>query len=169
MKAHGRLVCAAILMACAMAGSATLAQHSRPRDPLGFLRRALAEANAPALTAEQETQLNTLITNFREARPDEPDAALEAARTAFSNAILAGDLAAAQAQAAIIANRIAALNTARLQAEAQFDISALALLRGGGQLDPLIQRFGNDRVLGLVGSLAGRSFGGRSGHGPGPR
>lgn len=150
------------LLLCAMVSSASpaLAHDGGQRDPLRSLRRALTEADAPALTTEQETQLNTLITNFRAALPDEPDEMLEAARTAFNNAVLAGDLTAAQAQAQIIANRTAALANARLQAEAQFEIGVLAVLRSGGQLDPLVARFGNDRLLGLVDSLIGRSFGG---------
>jgi len=157
------------LLLCVIVGSAALALAQRPqRDALGFLKRALTEANAPALTADQETQLNTLITNFRNAQPTTPDAALEAARTAYENAILAGDLTTATAQATIIANRTAALSAARLQAEAKFDIDVLQILRNGGQLAPLTQKVGSDHILGLVGSLIGGGpFGGRPGGGPG--
>jgi len=175
MRLRERFISLTLLLLCAMAGSAilALAQPGQQHDPLAFLKRAITEANAPALTAQQETQLNDLITNFRQAQPSGPDDALEAARTAYNNAILAGDLAAAQAQAQVIANRIAALANARLQAEAKFDIDVLAVLKSGGQLDPLRQKFGDDRVLGLVSSLAGHPFGGRPGFGsgfaPGPR
>lgn len=157
------------LSLCALAGSAIIAtaQPQRPqRDALGFLKRALTEATAPALTTAQETQLNTLITSFRDALPDGPDEQLKAAHTAYNNALLAGDAAAAAAQATIIANRSAALTAARLQADAQFKIAVLAVLKSGGQLDALQQKFGAERVLGIVGSLAGgRGFGGPDGHG----
>ncbi|HZS09050.1 MAG TPA: hypothetical protein VFD58_29715 [Blastocatellia bacterium] len=161
MKTRERFVKATALLLCAVIGSAaiTLAQRGQARDPLRGLKRALTEAGAAALTADQETQLNTLITNFRNAQPTEPDAALEAARGAFEDAILAGDLAAAQAQATTIANRIAALKNAELQAEAQFEIAVLGLLRSGGQLDSLNQKFGADRVLELVESLIGHPYG----------
>lgn len=128
------------------------------RDALSSLRRALAQAGATALTADQETQLNTLITNYRNAIPDNDDA-LEAARDAFDAAVLAGDQTAAQAQATTIANLTAAQTGARLAAEAQFEIAVLALLRTGGQLDPLVTRYGNDRILSLVETLIGRSPG----------
>jgi Spy/CpxP family protein refolding chaperone len=150
------------LMLCAITVFTAMAQtpNGPRRDPLGALKRAISEANAPALTTDQETQLNTLITAYKDALPDEPDAALEAARDAFDAAVLAGNLTAAQAQATIIANRTAELTNNKLRAEAVFEIGVLALLKNGGQLDPLVTKFGADRVLGLVDSLIGRSFGG---------
>ncbi len=92
--------------------------------------------------------------------PDESDEVLEAAREAYDAAILAGDLAAAQAQATIIANRTAELTGAKLLAKAQFSIGALAVLKSGGQFDLLVAKFGDDRVLSLVESLIGHSGGG---------
>jgi len=171
MRLQVKLISSTVLLLCVMAGSAAsaLAQRGQPRDPLGFLKRALTEANAPALTSQQETQLTDLITGFRNAQPSGPDQALEAARTAYDNAILAGDLATAQAQAQVIANRSAALTSARLQAQAKFELDALAVLKSGGQLEPLKQKFGNDHLLRLVGSLVGGPpfGGGRPGGGPG--
>lgn len=170
MKLKVKLASLTVLLLCAMVGSAALAlaQRGAQRDALGFLKRALTEANAPALTADQETHLNTLITNFRSAQPTSPDTALEAARTAYENAILAGDLGTATAQATIIANRAAALSATRLQAEAKFDLDVLTILRNGGQLAPLTQKVGSDHILGLIGSLVGGGpFGGGRGFGPG--
>ncbi len=155
------------LLLCALAVSIALGQTRPQRDSLGFLKRSITEANAPALTAQQETALTDMIKAFREAQPQGPDAALEAARTAYDNALLAGDLATANAQATILANRSAALSNARLQAEAKFKIDALATLKTGGQFEPLSQKYGSDRVLGLVGSLAGGPGGGRPERGPG--
>lgn len=138
------------------------------RDPLSGLKRAISQANAPALTTQQETYLTALITAYKAALPDGSDDALEAAREAFDAAILAGNAAAARAQALIIANRTAALLSARLSAEITFEIGVLASLRSGGQLDALTTKYGSDRVLGIVRSLAGGGGfdGGRPG-GPG--
>src|SRR5262245_49242596 len=94
-----------------------MARQERRHDPLGFLKRVLTDSGASALTSDQETQLNTLITNFRTAQSDET---LTAARTAYTNAILSGDLEAAQAHAAIISSRMTDVHKARLQAVAKF-------------------------------------------------
>lgn len=168
MKLREKLASIAIVALCVIIGGASvvLANSVSQRDALRSLKRAITEANAPALTADQETQLNTLITAYRDALPDEPDEALEAAREAFDAAILAGNLTAAQAQATIIANRTAELTNNKLRAEAAFEIGALAALRTGGQYDPLVTRFSAERVLALVGSLVGHGFGGGPGRGP---
>jgi len=150
------------LLFCAIAGLSTmaLAQQGRTRDPLAFLKRAITEANAPALTADEETQLTTLITNFRQAQPHGPNQQLLDARKAYNNAVLAGDLDTAQTQAGIISGLMAAQSRSGLTARAKFDTDALAALKNGGQLDALAQKFGNQRVLMLIGSLAGHPFGG---------
>lgn len=174
MRSQLRLASIAVLLLGLIAGATTisLAQRGQHRDALGFLKRALTEAGASALTSEQETQLNTLGANFRSAQPAGPDEALEAARAAYSAALLAGDLTTAQAQATIIASRTAELSSARLQASTKFQIEALAVLKSGGQLDALRQKLGDERVVGLIGSLAGGPPfggppGGRPGGGPG--
>jgi Spy/CpxP family protein refolding chaperone len=159
MTPRGKFASGAVLLLCAIATSAMMAMaqpgpQRGQRDPLGFLKRAITEANAPALTPDQETLLNTLIINFRNAQPTDPDEALKAAHDAYVAAVLAGDLTTAQAQATIIANRSAELSKARLQAQAKFEIDVLAVLKSGGQFEPLKQKFG-DRLVGIVGSLAG--------------
>lgn len=176
MKLPTRLITVTVILVCAVAGGVimALAQQRPQHDPLGFLKRAITEANAPALSTDQETQLTTLITNFRNAQPKGPDETLEAAHKAYAAAILAGDLAAAQAQIAIITSRGGELSGARMQAMAKFQIDFLAVLKAGGQLDPLKQKFG-DHLLGILGPFAGGPpFGGRpggpggpGGHGPG--
>src|SRR5262249_56902301 len=95
------------------------------------------------------------ITSFRSAKPAGPDETLEAARKAYDAALLSGDLTAAQAQATIIAGRTAELSSARLQAATKFQIEVVAALKSGGQLDALKQKLGDERVVGLIGSLAG--------------
>lgn len=167
MKSKASLVSFASLLLCLMIGSTmAMAQPGQgaQRDPLRALKRAITEASASPLTTDQETQLNTLITNFRSSLPDEGDDVLEAARTALASALIAGDQTAIQAQIAIIANRTAALVTAKLQAEAQFVTGVIAILKTGGQWNLLVLKFGNDRVLGLVQSLAGRPFDGGGRH-----
>jgi hypothetical protein len=162
MKSVKTMACGVALLLCMGLGGASVAFgiNSQQRDSLRSLRRAIADANATALSTDQETQINTLITNYKAALPDDSDDALDAAREAFDAAILGGDLATAQAQAAIIANRTAALSSGRLHADAVFEIGVLATLKSGGQLDPLIQKFGNERVLALVSSLIGHLFNG---------
>jgi|SRR5215216_2786863 len=152
-KVRRKSVTIIALLLCATIGGASMAMAApaKERDPLSGLNRAISRAGAAALTPDQQTQLNTLITNYQAALPDEDDDALEAAREAYNAAILAGDLTAATAQAAIIANRTAALTSAKLQARAQFLIGVLAVLKSGGQLTALIATFGEDRVLELIG------------------
>ena len=167
MKSRKRLINIAILILCIITASVAtaLAQHGFQRDPLAFLKRAITAANAPTLTTTEETQITTLITAFHNALPDEPDAIIEAARTAFDNAIIAGDLTAAKAQATIIANRTAVLVNTRLQAEATFKIGVLAVLKAGGQFNPLVTKFGNDRLLDILDSLTGHGLSHGPGHG----
>jgi hypothetical protein len=158
VKVRSKTVSLFALLICAALGSGSAARANGAngngqRDALRSLRRAIAQADAPALTTAQETQLSALVTSYQEALPDESDEALEDARDAFRAAVLAGDLTAAAAQATIIANRTAALTSAKLQAEAQFLSGVLGVLRSGGQLDPLIAEFGSDRILSILGGF----------------
>jgi hypothetical protein len=140
------------------------------RDPLAGLKRALAEANAPALTTQQETDLNALITAYRNGLPTAPNENLRAAHTAYSNAIAAGDLAAATAAAATIANLTSTLTQARLQAAANLAVQALNVLKtNAGQVEALTTRFGTTGLSRILQSLGGRGgFGGPGGPGHGP-
>lgn len=166
MKKQVRWIGASMMLLCALALSLNTVFGQSQRDPLGQLKRALTQANAPTLTSTQESAITALITAYKDAQPDEPDVTIEAARDAYVAAILAGKLADAQAQATIIANQSAVLAKNRLDAQAKFDIDVLTILSNGGQLDPLNTKFGADRVLGLVSSLAGPG-GGFDGGGPG--
>ena len=130
------------------------------RDPLAGLKRAITAASAPTLTATQETALTALIVAYRDAQPDEADAALETARDAYQAAVLAGNLTAVNTTAGQIAMRQAELTVARLKLSAKFIIDVLANLRAGGQLTLLAEKLGADKLFGLVSSLAG------GGHGP---
>lgn len=170
MKQQVKWIGASMMLLCAIALSVTtaFAQPQRPsRDPLSLLKRAITEANAPVLTGTQETELTALITAYKDAQPDEPDAELAAAHDAYDAAILAGNATAAAAQATVIANRIAVLGKARLDLQARFEIAVLAILSNGGQLEPLKTKFTADRVLNIVRSLAGRGGPGGGHGGPG--
>jgi len=131
-------------------------QGPPPGDPLGALKHALTEAGAPALGAQQEQQLTQLIEAFRDNRPGGPNETLEAAHHAYDNAVAAGNLAAANAQAAIIAQQISADVGARLQAEAKFKIDALNVLKSNAnQIAALTQQFGTAGLSHLLNSLLG--------------
>ena len=138
MRFRGRFAGATAVLLCALVGSATLAQAQRgpQHDPLGFLKRAITEANAPALTTQQETQLTDLINAFHQGRTHTPDQTLQNSHKADATAILAGDQSAAQAAAATIASRTAELSSARLQAETKFRSDIVNLLKSGGQFGP---------------------------------
>ena len=90
---------ALLLCVVVMSVQLALAQGTRPqRDALGGLKHALQEASAAALTSDQETALNTLISSFRENnRPTGPSTEIQAARKAYDDAILAGNADAAKA------------------------------------------------------------------------
>ncbi len=138
-------------------------------DPLAFLKQALNKAGAAALDSSQETALNSLITNFRNAnKPGAPDAAVQAARDEYANAILSKHQSGAIAAADKLANLMSAHQQARLEAEATFQIQALSLLHSD-QVASLQNSIGNNGILRVLMSLAGPSPGfgrGRMG-GPG--
>ena len=161
----------AVMFCVALAAVAATAQTVRPTpDSLRGLKRALESASAPALSSQQEEQLKTLIQQFRESRKSqEPDAALGAARKAYQEAILAGDAAAANAQAQTIANLVAVHSSESLKAESGLAIQALAIIKSNPQqYDALVQKFGNSGVSRLMSSLPRAGRIGR-GHGMGLR
>lgn len=170
MKFTVRLANTAALLVCllALSVSPTLAQSST-RDALAGLKRAISQASAPALTTQQETDLNALITAYKDALPDGEDTTLATARDAYDAAVLAGNITAATTAATQIATRTAELASARLVAQAKFAIAVLANLKTGGQLTALTEKLGSDRLLSLVNSLAGGGggFGGPGGGGGG--
>ena len=160
------ILCGMALLICTLITTVASAQQRPSRDPLGFLKRALAEANAPTLTTDQETQLTTLITAYKAAQPNEPNQALVAARTAFGAAIVAGDAAAAQTQAGIIAGLIAGETNTRLLALAKFATDVSAILKNGGQSSYLVQKFSSEQLVNIIESLAGHGgFGAGGGSG----
>lgn len=160
-SAMARTIAIALLVSAALALPAAAGQRMGPGrggnfDQLGQLKRALEAAGAPALTAAQETSIKELIANFRSAQqpPVAPDPAVAAARTAYQNAILAGKLNEALAQARTIADHMAANAAARTQAIASFSVNVVQAL-DSAQLNALVAKFGAARVVQMIESLAG--------------
>lgn len=145
---------------------AAFAQQRPQFDPLMRLKHALQSANASALSSAQEDQLKALIQQARESHPGAPDSALEAAHTALESAIFAGNQAAADAQAAIIANLSSVMMSNRLKGHTAFTIQAINVLKANqAQLDALVQKIGSSGVVQLMGSLVGGGPGGFGGPG----
>ena len=142
-----QIVAALAMIVICSAG--TLAQ-GRQQDPLSRLKRAIWQASAPALSPAQEVALRRLINEYVEALPFEDDEVEEAAEDAFERAILAGDFAAAQVHATTYTNREAQVEYLRKEAIARLGIGSIEVLRSGGQFNPLVRRFGRDRLLELV-------------------
>jgi len=162
-----------LLLSFAVSLPTTLAQRPggpQPPDVLAGLKHALEEAGAPALSSAQETQLEDLIKAFRQSQSQNgPSDAVQAAHHAYDAAILAGNLSAAQSQATIIANALSSATSARLQAQAKFEIDALNVLKtNANQINALLQRVGSAGLTGILSGLAGGGPGGPGGRG-GPR
>ncbi|MEP7270489.1 MAG: hypothetical protein ABI882_03245 [Acidobacteriota bacterium] len=138
-------------------------------DPLRGLKHALEDASAPALSSEQESSLTALVKAFHDSMPKPgPDDPIRAAHKALDQAILAGDAAAAQAQATTIATAEAAAHGTRLRAEVAFQVQVLNILKtNAAQYTALVQRFGAAGLPGLLRSPLGP--GGPGGGPGGPR
>jgi hypothetical protein len=94
---------------------------------------------------------------------------LQAAHRAYDEAIVAGDLAAAQAQAGIIATQTANSIRTELQSQANFKIQVIMVLKtNDDQVGFLVKRFGSEGVSRVLGALAGGGEGPGRGPGPGP-
>jgi Spy/CpxP family protein refolding chaperone len=173
MNEKFRSIMVSIVSLCLLVASAQMAtaqERDRSRDVLQPLKQALQRAGAPELSDAQETRLENIIATYRESRREqEPSEALIAAERAFDNAIVAGDLTAAQAQATIIAQELAAASKARLDAEAGFKVQVLSVLTDT-QKSTLLQQLGSVGVSRVLDALASSRGGDpRSGGGRDPR
>ncbi len=137
------------------AGRRMAARMAAQADPLSRLANILERAGAPALTTDEQTQLTTLITNFRNANaPQPPSDAVKSAHQNLDNAVLSGDATGAAAQVTVIVSNQSAQTTARMQAQANFAIDVIKILRANGQIDPLLKQFGDAGVVRMAMSLA---------------
>ena len=160
MKNNSRRRSIAVCLLLCLAPALALAQMTHDpmtHDPLAHLKHALSEAGAPALTANQEQQINSLITAFRNAhQPGTPNTTLQSALQAYQTAILNGDNTTAQAQADSIANEQANVSRKNLKDRAKLEIDVLAVLKSNDdQVGLLLKRIGSAGLSGLLGSLAG--------------
>jgi len=160
-------ICALALALFALVTVPSWAQRSGPADnasktPLRFLKQALNKAGATALDSTQESALTSLISTFRRTnRPGAPNADEKSARDNYVAAILSGS-GDPKAAADQLAGVLAARQQARLEAEAQLHIQALAILHSD-QIAALQNSVGNQGVLRALSSLLGP--GGRPGPG----
>ena len=158
MKREVSRLAAWVLFIGLTAGVGVRAQNpgQTARDPLAGLKRALASAGAPALTSAQESELNALITARRAALEGQtPSTVLQTAQLAYNDAILASNLAAAQAQADLIANEQAGIARTALKDSAKFQIDVLNVLKSNGaQYSLLLGRLGTQGVSRLLASLS---------------
>lgn len=122
---------------------------------LAMLNRALNQAGADALTTAQVNGLKALVNTFRTNLPKPgQDTTLADARTAYDNAILAGDSAGVTAAATTIATENSKFEYARLVAVGQSEISALAILTPA-QVTALKAKLGSDGLIRVLESLFG--------------
>jgi len=138
-------------------------------NPLGMLERALQQASAPALTTDQQNALTSLITAFRSSLPKPgQDTALVNAQNAYDNAILSKDANGAANAAAAIAAENSNLESARLLAAANSEISALGMLTSD-QIAALQSKLGTTGLVRVLGTLFGGPgmFAGPGGRGRG--
>jgi hypothetical protein len=132
---------------------------------LAPLKMTLQNAGATALTPDQETQITTLITNFRAANPPAaPGADVQAARARYDDAILAGQTAAASAQIPILVANQNSQASARMMAQTAFAIAVVQVLTPD-QISALQKSIGTGGTVRVIESLAGGPGGGR-GMGP---
>jgi hypothetical protein len=140
-----------------------------PMDNLAQLKNALKTAGVSALTSAQESSIQALITAFRDAHKPSPNTAGQDARAAYENAILNGDNATADAQAAILANAQTADRAQRDKDAAAFAINVIAILKtNAGQVEGLVSNMGASRFVKLALGLAGGGPGGFGPRGGGP-
>ena len=156
-----------IMMVIGAALGATVIGQGRGQGanaPLQMLKQEITKAGATALDSTQESAIQAAIANFRNAnQPTVPDAAEQAARESYINAILAGDKSSAKNTADQIAGLMARHQQARLEGEAAFSIQVLSILHSD-QIAALQSSIGKDGLVRLVASLAGPGGGfGRGG------
>jgi hypothetical protein len=142
-----------------------LAQQRRgtgQRDPLAGLERALQAANAPALSAFEQSSITSLISQYQPLQPSSDT-------TQRLEAAILGNTPDPTDTKAITDNM-----TANFQNRANFAAQVAKLLDSNGQLAPLRTKFGDSRTVQILQSLVGGGFGpgrgfGMAGVGPSTR
>jgi len=176
MSQRSLISCSLLFLLVAITASVSAQPPDRPMRGAGpmnavsFLKQALEEAGATALSSDQETQIQALIDSIRQTlMSQEPDAGLQAALSAYQEAVLSGNLTGAKSAAATLAAKETQNSQARLEEQANWIIQLMALLTPD-QLNKLIAKFetaGTFRIFaGLTGRMGGRGFPGGPGAGP---
>lgn len=130
-------------------------QMIQNRDPLLPLKNALQAAGAQALSSDQETYINGLISDFRAAnKPAPPSADVQSARIAMDDAILGQNSGLAGSAIKTITNDQAAQTYSNMINTAAFAISVVKELTPD-QINLLQKRMGTRGLVGLIESLAG--------------
>jgi len=142
-----------VLILAALPALAQGRRQAGQPNPLVRLERALQAANAPALTPDEQSRITSLISSTTTSQP--PGSAVQA----LEASILAGNTD------QIAAKTITDTMAANFLTRANFASSVAQILTGGGQLTPLVTKFGSTRVVQLLNSLVGGGFGGRRGPG----
>jgi hypothetical protein len=120
-----------------------------------MLQASLQQVGAAALTTDQTTQLTSLITAFRSNQPKPgQDTVLIGARNDLDNAILSGNTAAVTTAATTIVGEQSKLQYQQTVAEANFEISALAVLTTN-QVTALQGKLGTTGLVRILGSMIG--------------
>jgi hypothetical protein len=144
----------------------TPGQMIQNRDLLFPLKNALQAAGAAALSSDQETYINGLISDFRAAnKPAPPSADIPAARIALDDAILGQNSGVAGSAIKTITNDQAAQIYTNMINTAAFAISVVKELTSD-QINLLQKRMGTGGLVRLIESLAAGP-GGLLGRGPG--
>jgi hypothetical protein len=141
-----------IFLVLVLAALPTFSQGRRPAgppNPLVRLERALQAADAPTLTPDEQSRITSLISSTTTSQP--PSSAVQA----LEATILAGNTD------QIAAKTITDTMAANFLTRANFASSVAQILTSGGQLTPLVTKFGSTRVVQLLNSLVGGGFGGR--------
>ena len=147
--AHRRLVLVIVLFL--FTGALWAQERQSRRSPLRGLKGALRAAGAPELTSEQEEQLRALLAESRQSREPGGREGMGDARQAYMEAILNSYSAAAQLQADIIADQVAAATVSRLDKETSLKIQFLNLLTQD-QVDAVLERSGTSGLYRLLGT-----------------
>jgi hypothetical protein len=115
------------------------------------LNRALGNAGTAELSDAQEADIETLIQEHRENRPGRDPGNLNTSLfKEYGEAILNGDAETAKGIAVSIAELMVARTAERMQVQADFQVALLDILEGP-QLEALLQQYGDQGVLRLLG------------------
>jgi hypothetical protein len=141
-------------------------------DVLAPLKATIRSSEAPGLSTDQEEELRTLISQFRDVfQISKGDADIRPAREEYEKAILNSDSETAASKAVIIANAQAAEMARRESDAAVFAIAVVKILKENPeQYQALVDQVGEEGVVHLAIDLAGAPKRGRHGpapHGPG--